>query len=93
LFGAGVVVLCDRESYPQIADAERKFYGELIDRYRDYLDDDIADILRRRLLNGESEVQVSLSTHYARETVNRKFHRGLEIINKQMVIDKRRGML
>lgn len=86
-------MLCDRESYPQIADAERKFYGELIDRYRDYLDDDIADIMRRRLLDGESEVQVSLATHYARETVNRKFHRGLEIINKQMVIDKKRGML
>lgn len=86
-------MLCDRASYPQIAAAEKIFYGDLIDRYRDYVDDDTAKILRARLIDGKSEVQVSLSFHYARETVNRKFHRGLEIINKQMMIDQKRGVL
>lgn len=75
--------------YPQIAAAEKAFYGELIDRYRDYVDDDTAEILRRRLVDGESEVQAAISTHYARETVNRKFHRGLQLINEQMRREKR----
>lgn len=82
-------MLCDRASYPQIAAAEKAFYGELIDRYRDYVDDDTAEILRRRLVDGESEVQAAISTHYARETVNRKFHRGLQLINEQMRREKR----
>lgn len=86
-------MLCDRSTYPQIADAERSFYGALIDRYTDYMDEDTAKILRARLIDGKSEVQVSLSLHYARETVNRKFHRGLEIINEQMRIDKKRGII
>jgi DNA-directed RNA polymerase specialized sigma24 family protein len=86
-------VLCDRTTYPQIAAAERDFYGELIDRYADYMDEDTAAILRARLIDGMSEVQASLSLHFARETVNRKFHRGLEIINKQMMIDKKRGIV
>lgn len=86
-------MLCDRASYPQIAAAEKSFYGGLIDRYTDYMDEDTAKILRARLIDGKSEVQVSLSLHYARETVNRKFHRGLEIINKQMMIDQKRGVL
>lgn len=75
--------------YPQIAAAEKAFYGELIDRYRDYVDDNTAEILRRRLVDGESEVQAAISTHYARETVNRKFHRGLQLINEQMRREKR----
>ncbi|MBQ8382142.1 MAG: hypothetical protein IJX47_02945 [Clostridia bacterium] len=82
-------MLCDRASYPQIAAAEKTFYGELIDRYREYVDEDTAEILRRRLIDGESEVQVALATHYARETVNRKFHRGLQLINEQMRREKR----
>lgn len=86
-------MLCDRSTYPLIAEAEKRLYSDLIDRYRDYMDEDTAIILRARLIDGMSEVQASIATHYARETVNRKFHRGLEIINKQMLIDKKRGII
>lgn len=86
-------MLCDRVSYPQIAAAERIFYGGMIDRYADYMDAETVRILRARLIDGLSEVQASMELHYARETVNRKFHRGLEIIDRQMTIDRKRGIV
>ncbi|MBQ8382188.1 MAG: hypothetical protein IJX47_03180 [Clostridia bacterium] len=71
-------------AYPTIFRRVTAVYEDLLEEHRFCLDDVTYDILRKRLVEGMSEVEIAMGYHYSREAVNRRLRSGLAKIEERI---------